>query len=241
MISLQKRKFKLYSPYIQLIFTIAISFVVFYFFVAEKSISYYVYENLDVLKLSKLFQMISVIFLFLIFNTSYYSLVSYKRIRMMVFSIVFLTTGCMSLLHLVNNTSLLNNLAETVQQNFLYSSFDRLLLAIGLLVASIIPIDKKIEKSGSLFIRITPIVAMAAFVVLNNMFVISLNNLPDIFDVRLVSMLIEYVIAIMLIITIVFYLRTYSYFRNQNMDLTEKTIDIIKATAPIVEEKVTEL
>ncbi len=123
---------------------------------------------------------------------------------MLVFAIVFLTTGCMELLYIVNKFNALDVQSTYHLLELQYSTFGRVILAVGFLIASIIPIESKVKNPNNAIHKVTPILGLVGFLVFNTFLKDAFGILIEAVNYKVIIMISEYFIAVALLLTIVF-------------------------------------
>lgn len=125
--------------------------------------------NIHLMGLSALVNVMVLIMVFIIFNTSYYAFVSYQRAKMLVFAIVFLFVGCVKLVATIIAPHM--NVVSQVPQMFFapvegYALLADLFFALGILLSAFIPLDMKVNAKNQAIIKAGPWLGFISFALL---------------------------------------------------------------------------
>lgn len=208
-------RLSLFSSYMSLIVAFTVSSLSFALFLFQNE-SLYGYLNVE--NLQKTYMMLNIagiILLFLLFNTSYYALISYHHRRMLVMSTMFLAAGCIQLLGIVYGYPVFPQTHVALMQELLYEALPRLLMGFGVLVGSAMSFEDQMEVGNPRVVKLIPVFAAGGIV----WFVQWLGGTqiglhPD-SNLRLTQMLFEYLTGAAYVLALVSYLRYYSLKKNR--------------------------
>ncbi len=206
---------KLFSSYLTPILAFVGSFLAVAFFVFEYEylLGYVNAEQSQ--RIDMMINMAGIIIVFLLFNTSYYSLVSYRRIRMMIMSTAFLTTGIIMLMGLIHGYGAAIVGTGNMQLELIYGTFPHIFLACGVLSGAAMSSEAQFGYTSHRLIKVVPILAAGIFVWLNQWLNKEMAVLPQGMDLRLLQMVLEYVTAAALVMSIVVYIWGYHLKKNR--------------------------
>lgn len=208
-------RLNLFSSYMSLIVAFAVSSLAFLVFLFQNE---FIYGYMDVQNLQKadsLFGMSGIIIVFLLFNTSFYALISYHRRRMLVMSTVFLGAGCIQLLGFVHGYPDSAQTANTLAQELVYGSIPRLMIGFGVLWGSTMSVEDQLEVGSSRIIKLLPVIAALGIIWVDQWVSGVLSGQSPGTDLRLMQMLLEYLAATAYLLAVVSYLRSYSLSKNR--------------------------
>lgn len=208
-------RLNLFSSYMSLIVAFLASGAAFLFFLLQNESLYQYLDTANLQKTVMLVNMGATIVVFLLFNTSYYVLISYHRFRMLVMSTIFLAVGGIQLMGLIYVDPQLVLSGNVVAQELAYGTFPRLLMGMGVLIGSTMSFEDQIAGGSSRIIKLMPVLFAGVFIWINQWLAVWLSGMDPSTDLRLVQMMVEYLCAAAYVLAVVSYLRTYSLKKNR--------------------------
>ncbi|WIF94982.1 MASE3 domain-containing protein [Caminicella sporogenes] len=212
----EKRKFSVNNDYLWLLITFIFALIVFDILI--------IYENKFSSILSKdsflawhtIFELLNVIFSFIIFNNCYYSYKHTKRLRIFIFSLTFLLVGVINFLYVVSFDSAVQLfIQESIDLTVIYFIMNRFIMALGIFFSSIIPYYKKSkinEKAISVFDIITFLII---FLVIKCKFCIIPDLFFDGYGTANIREFLDYIIIALEIFSIGGFIRNYIKFKDK--------------------------
>lgn len=165
---LEKRD-KLYeikNDYTCIALTLAITSLIFFISIVYEYEIYTVFSGVNFLTWHTILEFVSVVFAFIIFNNCYYSYKHTRRLRLLVLSTTFFIVGCMDFLHTMSYEGMPATFAPScIQTTTTYWIIARLIMAIGIFVASIIPFLKKTKADEKVTIVVSVFLTLIFFYV----------------------------------------------------------------------------
>ncbi len=207
-------RINLFSSYMSLIMAFVGSSLAFILFLFQSESIYGLMNIQDFQTTNMMVSMAGIIIIFLLFNTSYYSLISYRRRRMLVLSTTFLGAGCIQLLGIIHGYPHFSLAADSVSQELIYGTFPRLIIGIGVLWGSMMSQETELAMSNSKSVKLVPVLAAGLIIWFSQWLSGKLLVMAPHTDLRLVQMLFEYMTAAAYVLSVVSYLRVYSLTKN---------------------------
>lgn len=205
------------SDYIALIATMAVTSLALLLFFSMSGSIYKIVDIETVQKADVLVNIGGIIMLFLLFNTTYYALISYHRGRMLVLSSAFLCAGAVQLMGITNYIPLFSEMGWGTEQELIYGTLSRLIIGIGAL--SGIAISPESQLGGSFRRLIKTIPFAVAGIVLWAVYLLVLRmpfiTLP--MDIKIMYLGAEYLVAGLYFWVVVAYVRAYRIMQNRFM------------------------
>ncbi len=162
-----------------------------------------------------LVNVVGIIIVFLLFNTSYYALISYRRIRMLVMSTIFLAAGLILLTGLINGHQGAGNAFEYLRMELISRSIPRLILACGVLAGALLLQESQFGVTNQRVIKLTPILFAGGILWLDQWIGGRLAGLPPETDLHMVQIVMEYVTAAAYVMASVVYIWGYRQKKNR--------------------------
>ncbi len=204
----------LLSSYMGIIIAFTVSCLGFLLFLFQNESIYGFLNIQDLQRIDLMVNIAGIIVVFLLFNTSYYSLISYHRKRMVFLSTMFLGAGCIQLLGIIHGYPVLIEAPQGQILEMVYGTFPRLIMSFGVLLGSLLSNEAGQETGSSRIVKLIPVFAAGLIVWFNQWFGGLLAGLPADTDLRLTQMLMEYLAAAAYVMAIVAYIRSYSLKKN---------------------------
>lgn len=204
----------LFDGYMSLIAATVVSTLAFILFLFQNESLYGYLSGQDLQNMVLMIGMAGIVIVFLVFNTSYYALISYRRRRMIIMSAAFLGAGFIQLMGIIHGYPNFSQGSEALIQEMVYGSFPRLVLAVGVLVSAVLTNENQMEIGRARVIKLAPLIVAAAIVWLNQWLSGLLAGLSLTTDLRLIQMSLEYTAAAAYLLTVGSHLRTYSLTKN---------------------------
>lgn len=215
--SRDESRFNLFSSYMALIVTFAVSSLSFLLFVYQNEDLYRVLSLQMIQRVDMLMNLGAITIVFLLFNTSYYALSSYRRRRMLVMSTAFLGVGIIQLVGITSGYPAFPTGPENLAMELAYGTLPRLLLSTGVLIGAFLPVDDEVAFGSGPFVRLGPILGAGFLFWLDQWAAGRTLGAESGLNLHLTLMLLEYVVASLYLLAIVAYLRSYSRKENRFM------------------------
>lgn len=207
-------RLSLISSYMSLIAATAVSSLTFLFILFQNEGIYSYFRGKDLNNLVLMIGMAGIVIVFLIFNTSYFALISYRRRRMMVTSTAFLAAGFIQLMGIIHDYPNFSMGTGALIEEVTYGSFPRLVLGLGVLLSAMMSNENQMDLGRYRIIKLAPIAAAGGIIWLNQWLGSLLTDLPAEIDLRLIQMTLEYAAAAAFLLTIAVHLRNYGLTKN---------------------------
>lgn len=207
-------RLSLISSYMSLIAATAASSLTFLFILFQNEGIYSYFRGKDLNNLVLMIGMAAIVIVFLIFNTSYFALISYRRRRMMITSTAFLAAGFIQLMGIIHDYPNFSMGTGALIEEVTYGSFPRLVLGLGVLFSAITSNENQMDMGRSRIIKLAPVAVAGGIIWLNQWLGGLLTGLPAEIDLRLIQMSLEYAAAAAFLLTIAVHLRNYGLTRN---------------------------
>lgn len=205
----------LFSSYITPIIAFGISALAFILLLLNSESLLGYLDVKDMQRARILVNVAGIIIVFLLFNTSYYALISYRRIRMLVMSTMFLASGLILLTGLVNGHQNTADIAELLRSELVTRSFPRLILACGVLAGALLIQENPFGVTSQRLIKLSPILFAGGLFSLDQWIGGRLAELPLETDLRTIQMVVEYVTAAAYVMASVAYIWGYHQKKNR--------------------------
>lgn len=205
----------LFSSYITPMLAFAGSALVFIFFLLQNESLFGYLSVEDMQRTDMLVNMVGIIIVFLLFNTSYYALISYRRVRMLVMSTVFLASGIIMLTGLIYGYQNAMDLAGTLRLELLCGAFPRLLMAGGILAGSMMLQESQFGVTSQKIIKLTPIIITGGILWVNQWMSVHAAGVSPETDLRILQMVTEYLTAAAYVMASVVYIWGYHLKKNR--------------------------
>lgn len=210
-------RLNLFSSYMALIITFSVSSLAFLLFTYQNEGLYSLLDLKLIQQLDILMNLGAATVVFLLFNTSYYALISYRRRRMLVMSAAFLGVGLIQLTGFTNGYPAFPSGQETLLLELTYGALPRLFLGVGVLAGAFMQVDNQIEFGSGPIIKLGPVLGAAGLLWLDQWAAGWLERAVLGQHLHLVYLLLEYLTAALYVLAIVAYLRAYSRKENRFM------------------------
>ncbi len=164
----------------------------------------------QIMAINGLLNILTMIAIFIIFNTSYYAYASYQRIKMLIFAIVFLCLGVLKILASVAATHLSLGIQVGASIVSEYEALGDLVFVIGILISAFVAFDSKVRNPRNVFIKYWPIIGIVVLVITLGLF----NKLLSIFGREWVVYAFNRLYLVMLVTALI--LNFVLFVRNNN-------------------------
>ncbi len=169
-----------------------------------------------------------IVALFLIFNTTYYAYLGTKRLRMLVYSVAFLTAACLEFIMIIYLSGTLSTVkAAELPLMLLYTGIGRFIIAAGMFIAVLIPRDRHLSKHYKYFTRSAPVLLFVSFMVIQQRTEKYILEVLSAVNLSVMSIMIEFTSILLLTIVIMYYLRIYLLEQNKNMIIAISSVVLI--------------
>ncbi|WZL71816.1 MASE3 domain-containing protein [Clostridiaceae bacterium 35-E11] len=161
-------------------------------------------------------EFVSVIISFVIFIVTYYTYMQNSRVRMLIFSSIFFIVGCLDFFHIMSYNGMPVFFTESsVIKATSFWVIARLILALGLLAAGIVPYHRKTTLQRIHFLIVSIIVTYGIFYGITYY----TNKMPTLFvegyGLTQFKTIMEYIIASIFCIAMAFFIRDYHITKDK--------------------------
>jgi len=214
---LMEREDKLYiNNYYYIAITIIVGIIGLYLSVTFDIQIYKIFSSVSFLTWHILFEFISIIFSFIIFINCYHSYIHLHRIRLLILAMSFFIAGTIDFLHTISYKGMPYTFVESsAAMATSYWIIARLIMSLGFIIASVIPIEKRIKVNEIIVLLATLTFNILIFYTVTY----RIEILPPLFiegvGLTKLKIYMEYLIIFLQIGTIFFYLRTYKETHNK--------------------------
>lgn len=205
----------LISSYMNLIVAAALSALALVLYIVQNGALYRYFQGRDLQNTVMMIGMAGIVIVFLLFNTSYYALICYRRRRMTVLSTAFLGAGFIQLMGIIHGYPNLVHTPDSVIQEMVYGSFPRLIMGLGVLAAAMMSSEGQMDTGRSNVVKFLPIAAAGLIVWFDQWIGSLISTTTWGMDPRFVQMALEYTTAAVYILAVAAYLQSFSLTRNQ--------------------------
>ncbi len=169
-----------------------------------------------------------IVALFLIFNTTYYAYLSSKKLRMLIYSVAFLTAACLEFIMIIYLSGTLSTVKATeLPLMFLYTGVGRFLLALGIFIAVLVPREQRLKKHHKILTRSAPVLMFIVFIIIEQQTETYILEVLSKVNLSVTSIMIEFTSILLLTIVIMYYLRIYLLEQNKYMILAISSVVLI--------------
>ncbi len=207
-------RLKLLGIYFNVIAATALSAVALVLFLLQHDFLYRYLRGQDLQNIVMLIGMAGIVLVFLLFNTSYYALISYRRRRMGILSAAFLGAGFIQLMGIIHGYPNLGQAPDAVFQEVVYGSFPRMIISFGVLAGAMMSNENPMYGGQPKLIKFLPVAAAALIVWFDQWLGGIFMTLQPGTDLRFIELCMEYAVAGAYVLAVVFHLRSDSHKRN---------------------------
>ncbi|MCT4562959.1 MAG: SpoIIE family protein phosphatase [Maledivibacter sp.] len=211
-----KELYEVKSDYIFIILTLIVASLIFVFSIVCEYEIYTVFSMVNFLTWHTILEFISVVFTFIIFNNCYYSYKHTGRLRLLVISSTCFIVGCIDFLHALSYEGMPVTFApSSIEMTVTYWIIARLVMSIGILIASIIPFSKNTKADEKLTTFMSILMVLALFYIVTY----KSHTLPPLFiegqGLTRLKVYFEYIIMFLQIIAIANFIKSYKTSSNK--------------------------
>lgn len=211
----RNKSYGIKNDYLYIVITLIITFLVFYLSIVFEYEIYIIFSAVNFLTWHTVFEFISVVFAFIIFNNCYYSYKHTKRMRLLILSSTFFIVGFIDFLHSLSYEGMPFTFApSSIKMATTYWIFARLIMAIGIFISSIIPFFKKSKFNEKIAIIVNCLLTFTIFYIITY----RIDILPPLFidgkGLTSLKINLEYFIMLLQVLAIINFIKTYE--KNSN-------------------------
>lgn len=211
-----KSRFQISNYYLYLLITFVISIFLFYIAKLFDFKTYKILHKLNIFTWYAIFEFLSVVFAFIIFNNCYYSYKHTKRLRVFILSLTFFLVGFIDLFHILNCDGIHYTVTQALPAlSTIYWIIARMIMSLGIFITAVVPFYKKSKlNEKTILILGAPIILFIFYATTwRHGIVLSIFNERN--DLTRLILFLEYTIMIFQILSIAAYLKTYANITNK--------------------------
>lgn len=211
----RNKSYGIKNDYLYIVITLIITSLVFYLSIVFEYEIYTIFSSVNFLTWHTVFEFISVVFAFIIFNNCYYSFKHTKRMRLLILSSTFFIVGFIDFLHALSYEGMPFTFApSSIKMATTYWVFARLIMAIGIFISSIIPFFKQSKIDEKVAITFNCLLTFTIFYIVTY----KIDTLPPLFidgkGLTRLKIYLEYFIMLLQVLAIINFIKTYE--KNSN-------------------------
>ncbi len=212
----RNRSFEISNDYLYIAITLLVTSIVFFTSVVFEHEIYTIFNVSNFLTWHTILEFFSVIFAYIIFNNSYHSYKHQKRLRLLVLAITFFIVGCLDFFHALSFDGMPNTFSPSSRKMAVtYWIIARLVMAVGIFTASIIPKMKKVRLNEKCILLSSAFLTFILFYIVT----CKTEAIPALFidgiGLTALKINLEYIVMALQIVAISYFMKEYRETSNK--------------------------
>ena len=210
------RSYEINNDYLYIVITLLLTTVIFFLLIVFEHKIYRILNVVNFLTWHILLELFSVIISFIIFNNCYHSYKHTRRFRLLILATTFFIVGSLDFLHALAYEGMPNTFtASSANIAITYWIIARLIMAIGIFITSITPLEKKVKNNERTILHISIVLTFIIFYIV----VYKSHIIPPLFiegkGLTSLKIYLEYIVILFQVLSIFYLLKNYKSTSNK--------------------------